>query len=114
RANIAFPWYDFFHLGAPSKRLELHRLVFDLDGKNVQDTALDDRPCEFGRVNEAYLGRKARYGYVGMRDPRSGEKPQLGAFEAIARYDLQTGEKTVRQLPAGWTVGEPVFVPAAN
>lgn len=114
RANIVFPWFDSFHLGKPSTRLELHRLVVDLDGKSVQDTALDDRPCEFGRVNDAYLGRKARYGYVGMRAPRPNEKPQMGAFEALARYDLETGEKIVRQLPAGSTMGEPVFVPAVN
>lgn len=114
RAEIVLPWYDAFHLGAPAKRLELHRLVIDLDAGKVEDQTLDDRPCEFGRVNDAYLGRKARYGYVGLRDPRPGEQPQMGAFESIARYDLATGEKIVHRFPAGSTVCEPVFVPADN
>jgi carotenoid cleavage dioxygenase-like enzyme len=42
--------------------------------------------------------------------PRPGEKPQIGAFETIARYDLVTGSKTVHQLAPGLTVSEPVFV----
>ncbi len=42
--------------------------------------------------------------------PRPGEKPQIGAFEAIARYDLVTGSKTVHQFAPGVTVSEPVFV----
>ena len=39
-----------------------------------------------------------------------GEKPQIGAFEAIARYDLTSGKKIVHQFPAGSTVCEPLFV----
>src|SRR5690606_3128675 len=76
----------------------------------VEDQVIDDQPCEFGRVNEAYLGRKAKYCYVALRSPRPGETPQKGAFEALARYDLTTGAKIVYQFPAGVTVGEPVFV----
>ncbi len=76
----------------------------------MDDHALDDRACEFPRINERYLGRQARYGYVGLRDPRPGELPQAGAFEAIARYDLTTGSKVVHQFPAGCTICEPLFV----
>jgi len=112
RIEVVLPWYDAFSLTARSKRLELHRLVIDTRAGSVQDHVLDDRACEFGRINDAYLGRKARYGYVGLRDPRPGEKQQSGAFEAIARYDLATGDKVVHRFPAGVTVCEPVFVPA--
>lgn len=110
RIEVSLPWYEAFTLGPGPKRLELHRIVIDTEANTVQDQRLDDRPCEFGRINEAYLGRKARYGYVGLRDPRPGETPQAGAFESIARYDLQTGKKRVHRLPPGVTVGEPVFV----
>lgn len=41
---------------------------------------------------------------------RPGEVPQIGAFEAIVRYDLATGEKIVHRFPLGVTVCEPVFV----
>ncbi|MBV7483162.1 carotenoid oxygenase family protein [Bordetella sp. BOR01] len=110
RIEVSLPWYDAFSLGPGPRRLELHRIVIDTEANNVEDHLLDDRACEFGRINDAYLGSKARFGYVGLRDPRPGETPQPGAFEAIARYDLQTGEKRVHRLPPGVTVGEPVFV----
>jgi carotenoid cleavage dioxygenase-like enzyme len=108
--EVTFPWYDSFSLTHSSSKLELHRLVIDLQKRSVVDQALDDQACEFSRVNDAYLSRKARYGYVGLRDPRPGETPQIGAFEAIARYDLLSGKKFVHQLPPGATVCEPVFV----
>jgi carotenoid cleavage dioxygenase-like enzyme len=110
RIEVVVPWYETFSLTGPSKRLELHRLSIDIVKKTLTDVALDDRACEFGRVNDAYLGRKTRFGYVGMRDPRPGEKPQLGAFESIARYDLASGAKSVHRFPPGQTVCEPVFV----
>lgn len=86
-------------------------MTIDTAQNRVSDAVIDDAPCEFGRINEAYLGRRARYGYVGLRMPRPGESPQKGAFEAIARYDLVTGDKTVHRFAAGMTVCEPVFVP---
>ena len=108
--ELALPWYDSFSLGPGKRRLELHRIVIDTLSGRVRDLPLDDRACEFGRINDAYLGRKARHGYVGLRDPRAGETPQSGTFEAIARYDLQTGDKAVHRLAPGVTAGEPVFV----
>lgn len=110
RVELVLPWYDSFSLTHPSSRLELHRLVIDIKGGNVTDEAIDDRACEFSRVNDAHLGRRARYGYVGLRDPRPGESFQVGAFESFARYDLSTGRKAVHQFPGGVTVCEPVFV----
>ena len=108
--EIVLPWYDSFSLTGPAKRLELHRLTVQVDSGAVKDETIDDRACEFGRINDAYLGRQARYCYVGLRDPRPGEKPQAGTFEAVARYDLTTGQKSVHRFPAGVTVGEPVFI----
>ncbi len=75
------------------------------------DETIDDRTWEFPRINDTHLGRPARFGYVGLRDPRPGEATQSGAFEAIARYDLTTGQKQVQQFAPGVTVCEPVFVP---
>lgn len=108
--EVAFPWYDSFSLTHRNARLELHQLTINLKKKTVTDQVLDDRACEFSRINDAHLGRRARYGYVGLRDPRPGEKPQVGAFEAMARYDLTSGRKVVHQFPPGSTVCEPLFV----
>ncbi|WP_179283353.1 carotenoid oxygenase family protein [Bordetella genomosp. 9] len=110
RIELVVPWYDAFSLTAPSKRLELHRLTIDVDSKQVDDRALDDQACEFGRINDACVGRRARYGYVGLRAAYPAHPPQIGAFEAFARYDLDTGEKVVHRFPPGQTVCEPVFV----
>lgn len=110
RIEVTVPWYDSFSLTKRASRLELHRLVIDTKAGSMDDHALDDRACEFPRINDRYLGRRARYGYVGLRDPRPGESPQAGAFEAIARYDLTTGDKVVHRFPAGVTICEPLFV----
>lgn len=109
RIELVLPWYESFSLGAPAKRLELHRLTVHIDHGRVEDRVLDDRPCEFGRINDAYLGRNARYGYVGLRDPYPQQPAQPGAFEAIARYDLASGQKVVHRFAPGMTACEPVF-----
>lgn len=106
--EAVMPWYDGYGPSA-RKRLELHRLRIDIGSGRVDDHMLDDQPCEFGRVNDAWLGRRARYCYVGLREPRPSETPQPGAFEAFARYDMDTGARTVYRLPAGQTACEPVF-----
>jgi carotenoid cleavage dioxygenase-like enzyme len=111
RIEVTVPWYDSFSLTKPSTRLELHRMVIDLEQNTIQDQIIDDRASEFPRINDVHLGRRARYGYVGLRDPRPDEVRQSGAFEAFARYDLTTGSKIVHRFPAGMTVCEPVFVP---
>lgn len=108
--QIVVPWYDSFSFTAHATRFELHRIVIDLRSGQVRDEVIDERMCEFGRINEAYLGREARYGYLGMRQTPPGQAAQPGTFEAIARYDLATGSKTVYALPPGDTVCEPVFV----
>jgi carotenoid cleavage dioxygenase len=109
RVELVVPWHESFSLTAPAKRLELHRLTIHIDQGRVEDRPLDDRACEFGRINDAYLGRKARYGYVGLRDPHPGQPTQPGAFEAIARYDLASGRKVVHRFAPGMTACEPVF-----
>jgi len=106
--EAVLPWHDGY--GPTSrKRLEMHRLRIDMASGRVDDQTLDEQPCEFGRVNDAWLGRRTRFCYAGLRDPRPGETPQPGAFEAFARYDVETGAKTVYRLPAGQTACEPVF-----
>jgi carotenoid cleavage dioxygenase-like enzyme len=110
RIEVVVPWYEAYSLTGSSERLELHRLVIHTDTATFEDQTIDARASEFPRINDAHLGRKARYGYLALRDPRPGESPQIGAFEAIARYDLANGTKVVHQFPAGVTVCEPVFV----
>lgn len=114
RIEVVLPWYDSFSLTGGDRKLELHRMIVDADANTVEDQAIDDQACEFGRINDSFLARKARYCYVGLRMLQPGRTPQMGTFEAIARYDLATGEKVVHQFPPGVTVGEPVFVADAE
>jgi carotenoid cleavage dioxygenase len=109
RIEVTLPWFDTFPMGGGAHRMELHRIVIDATRGSVTDETLDDQPCEFTRINDAYLGRNARFGYAGLRSPRTGETPCVGSFEAIARYDLQTGGKTVYRFGPGATICEPVF-----
>ncbi|QOY91278.1 carotenoid oxygenase family protein [Paludibaculum fermentans] len=107
--EVQLPWFSSY--GTPG-RLELHRLRISLENGATQDEPLDDCPCEFPRINDRFAMRENRFGYVAFRNPRPNETPTPGVFEALARYDLKTGSRVVRTLPAGEFVGEPVFVPA--
>lgn len=109
RVEVTMPWFDNCPIAGGDSKLELHKLVIDPAAKAVQDIGLDNLPCEFGRINDALLGRRARFGYFGLRMPRAGETPQQGTFEAVARYDLHTGARQQYLLPPGVTVCEPVF-----
>jgi carotenoid cleavage dioxygenase len=109
RIEVQLPWFESYSLTGGRPKLELHRIVIHLDSGTFEDQAIDDRACEFPRVNNAHLGRRARYGYVALRERRAGETAQIGAFEALARYDLATGAKIVHTFPAGVTVGDAVF-----
>jgi carotenoid cleavage dioxygenase-like enzyme len=111
RIEVQLPRFESYSLSGGNSKPELHRLVIHLDSGTFEDQEVDDCTCEFPRINDAYLGRRNRYGYVALRWPRPGETPQIGMFEALARYDLATGGKVTRAFPAGVTVGEPVFVP---
>ena len=84
----------------------LHRWTIDTRAESVRDTALDDAPIEFPRVNERLLGRPYRVGYAAQsRDERRA---------GIVRYDLTTGASSRHDFGPGRFSGEPVFVPAAD
>jgi carotenoid cleavage dioxygenase-like enzyme len=94
----------FGNSGAPPA---LWRAVLDLMAGSIKRTRLDDRLGEFPRVDPARAGIANRYGWL----PVKGSSDQVGAFGAIARYDLQSGEVKVHEFGAGREVDEPVFVP---
>jgi carotenoid cleavage dioxygenase-like enzyme len=88
----------------------LWRAVLDLATGSIKRTQLDDRIGEFPRVDPARAGSANRYGWL----PVKAKGDDLGAFGAIARYDLQTGRSAVHEFGAGREVDEPVFVPRAG
>ena len=84
----------------------LYRWQFNLKTGAVQEQPLDDRPCEFPRVNEQYLGRQTRYGYAGKSAPTAMPK-----FDGLIKFDLDGHRTQTHHFGAGRYGGEGVFVP---
>ena len=82
----------------------LHRWELDLTTGRASETQLDDLLTEFPRMNDGFLGRRSRYSY----HPRLARTPTF-LFDALVRYDLDTGARAVHEYPAGWYGGEVSF-----
>ena len=84
----------------------LYRWQFNLKTGIVQEQALDDRPCEFPRINEQYLGRQTDYGYAGSSAPSAMPK-----FDGLLKFNLERHSVQVHSFGRGRYGGEGVFVP---
>lgn len=79
----------------------LWRWTIDLVAGIVREQQLDDRGCEFPRIDDRLAGLPARHGYTStMRGSHGG---------AIHRYDLEQGSVTTHQFGEGQVPGEAVF-----
>lgn len=85
----------------------LFRWRFNLANGTAKEEQLDDIPIEFTRVNDAYLGRKNRYGYAG----RIAAGREAASFSGAVKFDLATQRTQVYELPPGHFCGEWVFAP---
>ncbi len=86
----------------------LWRWAIDLAAGTVTESQLDDRPCEFPRVDDRQISLPARRGWVTTmpsRDTRHGNG-------ALTVYDLETGGATTHELDPGRVPSEAVFAPA--
>jgi carotenoid cleavage dioxygenase len=89
----------------------LWRWTIDTKRGKVTEELVDDRPGDFGRVDDRKVGLPARYGYLmAMAGEGVSEEPVYGS--ALWKYDLVTGACTEHQLGHGVRGGEPVFAPA--
>lgn len=88
---------------------QLWRWTIDLSTGRVSDRQLDDRACEFPRVDDRQVGRAARRGWVTCtpRDDRHGTG-------AIAVHDLVANTKVSHTFGPGRVPSEAVFAPADN
>jgi len=89
---------------------KLHRWRIDLHSGAVRSEPLDDRACEFPRVDERRLGHKHRYGYLAAAGPEK-QPDNMPVFTAVQKHDFERGSTEVRGFGAGNGVGEPLFVP---
>jgi carotenoid cleavage dioxygenase-like enzyme len=85
----------------------LTRWTLDLDAGTVKREALDDRFCEFPRLDERRTGLPYRWGYaVGGADGDA-----IRGLRSILRYDLQSGACQAHHEAEGDAINEPIFVP---
>ncbi|HEY9643648.1 MAG TPA: carotenoid oxygenase family protein [Coleofasciculaceae cyanobacterium] len=84
----------------------LYRWQFNLKTGTVQEQPIDDRPCEFPRINEQYVGQPTRYGYAGKSAPT-----EMPKFEGLLKFDLDHQRVQTHQFGTGCYGGEGVFVP---
>jgi len=89
-------------------RLEprLHRWRLNLRTGAVKEEPLDDALTEFPRMDNRLLGKKSRYSY----NPRLARSETL-LFEAVVKYDTDTGATKTLEYPRGSYGGETVFAP---
>ena len=91
----------------------LWRWTIDLVKGIVTEEQIDDRPGDFGRINDRMIGLDARYGYLmALAGEGNSEEPVYGS--AIWKYDLRDGTCKEHQLGAGVRGAEPVFAPSAT
>ena len=91
---------DDFH------KATLWRWTINASTGRVTEEELDDRTCEFPRIDDRLAGLEHRIGYGVHVD----EAPVPTG--SILRYDLQRGRCDVIGVGAGRVPAEPVFVPA--
>jgi len=87
----------------------LHQWRFNLKTGAVSESRLDDAAGEFPRVNENFLGRQTRYGYVNKSADTS-----VPLFTGVMKYDLSNGTSQIHEFGQGRYGGESVFVPRPN
>ncbi|MEC3982259.1 carotenoid oxygenase family protein [Amycolatopsis sp. H20-H5] len=86
----------------------LWRWTIDLATGTVAEQQLDDRPCEFPRIDDRLAGLAARHGHVtSTSGPNQPERPA-----ALLRYDLGTGSVSRHDFGPGRSPAEASFAPA--
>ncbi|MEQ9368208.1 MAG: carotenoid oxygenase family protein [Coleofasciculus chthonoplastes F3-SA18-01] len=86
---------------------QLFRFTLNLADSTVQRQQLFARSCEFPYVHPNHVGRPYRYVYMGVTHNPTGNAP----LQAIAKFDVTTGEKQVWSAAPQGFVSEPIFVP---
>jgi len=94
--------------GGPDTVPRLHRWTIDLASGSLQSEPLDDRVAEFPRVDDRRVGLQHRYGYMAGAGAVMDGAP---SFNAIYKFDLQTGRSWSHEFGADNGCGEAIFVP---
>jgi carotenoid cleavage dioxygenase-like enzyme len=80
----------------------------------VTELKLNDIQVEFPKINERYLGRKCKYGYISLYHPELKYHEEAHSATGVYKLDLETNHITRLDYEDGREAGECVFVPRAN
>jgi carotenoid cleavage dioxygenase-like enzyme len=105
---VDYVQHEAFGRGPKGLPASLWRLTLDMKEGRAARTQIDDRPAEFPRVDPRRVGLAHRYGWLPVAG--TGERAP-GTYNAIARYDLETGNVAVHDFGPGREVDEPVIIP---
>jgi carotenoid cleavage dioxygenase len=103
-----FPRPDGKPTDPQKSRARLCRWTFDLAGRTERFNRnyLDEICGEFPRIDERRAGLRSQHGWYACSD----EASPLGAFCGLVHVDGNGARRGHFALPAGDTIGEPVFV----
>ena len=72
----------------------------------MTEQPIDDRPADFGRVNDGLVGKESRFGYLMALDGEgNSEEPVYGPM--LYQYDLRSGQCAEHHLGEGTRGAEP-------
>lgn len=91
--------------GAATGVARMHRWTLDPASGAVEETPLADRAVEFPTLDDAVVGRDARYRYAVAGG---------GGGGAVVKLDLERGESSAHELGPDVAAGGAVFVPAGD
>ncbi|HKJ25592.1 MAG TPA: carotenoid oxygenase family protein [Myxococcota bacterium] len=89
-----------------AKPPRLARWTFDLEAGTLREEGLDDRSCEFPRIDDRFAGQPYRFGLAAGY--AEGDRSE-GLFDRVVRYDHARATRSEWRFPG--PVSEPVFVP---
>jgi carotenoid cleavage dioxygenase-like enzyme len=101
------------HTGKIPSDADLRQFLtrWTMDWSNPDDVAtgrLDDSECEYPKIDERYLGRSYRFGFVACDGgPGTGDL----FHRAVGRYDFETRQLSKFHFGTSSAVSEAVFVP---
>jgi len=96
--------FDVSLSGRNEGRPVLARWTLDRTGGGLNQTILDDRGCEFPRINGAFGGLPYRYGYTAHSTRR-------GDAGAAVKHDVERQTAELHDYGPARVTMEPVFVP---
>jgi len=90
---------------------KLWKWTIDLDKETCEEEQVDNKACDFARVDDRLVGLKAKNGYA-MAIDENAKTLTFGQF--LYKFNLEKNERIDHDLGENVFGGEPVFVPKSN